>query len=308
MLPKAALAFSCTSNGVGIGGSGTFTIPIDVALTKTTSSIILTDMSTYTSCFGQNGYTDALRTTGATISPILTGLGYSGFAEIYGTRYNYPLGMVCAWPDASCSTNYPNLQSTPVMVKIGMQRVSAVSGVGVTIPAGTEIARLQVQQRSNLGVAGQVNWGWDKTWIFTLKSQLVIPAYTCTLNNPNQTVTLPAVKKADLQNNGVGRYPETSPFYINLTCDPQTTVAVQFDGTAMTGKDDVLANSSPGNDSTGIQVLFNNSPVKLGQSLQTIANSQAQEKLTFNASYYYNGGAVSAGLVSSVATLTFKYN
>jgi len=156
LLPMSAMAFSCTSNGVAIGGSGTFTIPIDVALNKTTSNITLTDMSTYTNCSGQSGYTDALRTTGATISPMLTSLGYTGFSVIGGATYNYPLGTVCVWPDSNCSTNYPNLANVPLQVKIGIQRVAMINGTGTTIPAGTEIARLQVQQRSNNGVVGQV--------------------------------------------------------------------------------------------------------------------------------------------------------
>lgn len=86
----------------------------------------------------------------------------------------------------------------------------------------------------------------------------MIPAYACTVNNPNLTISLPAVQKADLQNNGAGRYPAETPFSLNLTCEPNTTVSVQFDETTMSGKDDVLANTSSGNDATGIQVLFKN--------------------------------------------------
>jgi hypothetical protein len=301
-LPKSALAFSCTSNGVSIVGTGTFTIPIDVTLNKSTDSIVLTDMSQYTNCFGQTGYNDALRTTGASISPLLTGLGFSGFANIYGTSYNFPLSMQCVWPDAGCSTNYPNIQYTPVGVQIGMRRTSASSMNGITLPAGTEIARLSIQQRSIS------TWGWDKTWIFTLKNSLVIPAYTCTINNPNLTVNLPSVKKTDLQNNGVGRYPAATPFNLNLTCDPDTTVSVKFDGTSIAGKDNILANTSTGNDAVGIQMVFNGNPITLGQTLQVINNSQAQETLSFNAYYYYNGGVLSGGPVTSVATYTLSYN
>jgi len=302
LLPKAAFAFNCTSNGVSIVGAGTFTIPIDVTLNKTTDSIILTDLSSYTSCFGQTGYSDALRTTGASISPLLSGLGFSGFANIYGTLHNFPLNQQCVWPDASCSTNYPNVQYTPVRVQIGMKRTSSVNMGGITIPAGAEIARLSVQQRS------YSTWGWDKTWIFTLKNPLEIPAYTCTVSNPNQTINLPIVSKSDLQSNGAGKYSVATPFNLNLNCDPQTTVSVKFEGENMAGTNDVLANTSSGNDSVGVQMVYNSTPVKLGQNLQVIDNAQAQEILPFNAHYYYNGGNISGGPVTSVTTFTFSYN
>jgi type 1 fimbria pilin len=55
-------------------------------------------------------------------------------------------------------------------------------------------------------------------------------------------------------------------------------------------------------------MVFNNTPVKLGQDLLVINSAQAQESLTFNAHYYYNGGDISGGSVTSVTTFTFSYN
>lgn len=308
IIPQTALAFGCTSNGQSIGGSGTYTVPIDVTLTKTTSQVTLTDLSTYTTCYGQTGYTDALHTTSASISPSLTALGYTGNIDIQGAVYTMPIGQLCIWPDATCSTNYPNMTYTPLKVKIGMQRLVMVNGTGTTIPAGTEIARLAVEQRSNNGVAGQVIWGWPKTWVFTLKNALVIPAYTCSWTDPNQTVVLPPVLKKDLINNGAGSYPITQPFKFNLTCDPQTTVNIKFDGTVMPNTTDVLANTSAGNNSVGVQIIYNSAHIVFGQTLQVITNSLSQETLTFLAGYYYNGGTVSAGPVNAVSTVTLTYN
>ncbi len=75
----------------------------------------------------------------------------------------------------------------------------------------------------------------------------------------------------------------------------------------MSGKNDVLANTSSDNDAVGIQILYNNEPVTLGENISITGSSQAQLILPFNA-YYYNGGAIKAGPVTAVATFTFSYN
>lgn len=134
------------------------------------------------------------------------------------------------------------------------------------------------------------------------------PDLTCTVSNPNQTITLPTVNAKDLKSNGAGKYPAAMPFNLFLNCNPQTTVSVKFEGNSMAGSDDVLANTSSGNDSVGVQMVFNNTPVKWGQDLLVINSAQAQESLTFNAHYYYNGGDISGGSVTSVTTFTFSYN
>lgn len=306
--PKTALAFSCTSNGVQIGGSGTFTIPVDVTLSKLTNEIILTDMSTYTTCHGvvNTSYQDALKVTGTTLSSTLSGLGFSGFIVVGGSSYNFPATNQCIWPDGNCTVSTGVIE-TRLNVKIGMHRLDDGRWNSSTLPVGTEIARLSVLQRG-LYARAYMAWGAPKTWIFTLRNPLVIPAYSCSVNNPNQTVNLPRVNKTDIQSNGIGKYPEATLFKINLTCDPQTTVSVKFDGAAMEGKDDVLANTSSGNDSIGVQMLFNEDPITLGQNMRVIENSQEQETLALEAYYYYNGGAVNAGEISSVTTFTFVYN
>ena len=297
-----AMAFSCTSNGVSIGGTGTFNIPVDVVLDKTTDRIILTDMSSYTTCGGFKGYRDALKVTGASISSKLTSIGFTGFANIFNSTYSFPLGDYCVWPDASCSTNFTDGKNIPVNVQIGMQRTSYNNITGITIPAGTEIARFSVIQRSHS------DWGWNKRWVFVLKNKLVIPAYTCSVSNPNQTVTLLPVRKAEIINNGAGKYPDATPFSINLSCEPDTTVSVKFEGATMPGKTDVLSNASSGNENIGIQMLFKNSPVVLGNTLRVVDNAQEQERMSFDAYYYYNGNSsIKAGDVTAVTTFTLTY-
>ncbi|EMC1016758.1 fimbrial protein [Enterobacter bugandensis] len=302
LLPGAARAFSCVSNGVPASGAGTSTIPVDVTLSRNAPEIILSDLSTYTTCSGLQGNNEALRTTGVTLSPLLTGSGYRGFIDIAGARYPVPAAQVCVWPDGACSANYPDNVAMPVPLKIGMERLSTAGANGLSLPAGTEIARITTEQRS-----GEV-WGQDRTWSLTLKSPLVIPAYTCTVDNPDLTVRLPPVTRSELMDNGAGRYPVATPFSISLTCDPQTTVSVSLEGATLPGTDSVLADSSGGTEGVGIQLLSGGAPVPAGQMIQVISNSQARETLPYHAHYYYAGGNIRPGTLSAVATFSFTYN
>lgn len=313
---RGAQAFSCTSNGVGIGGTGTFTIPVNVTLNKTTSSIILSDLSTNSTCTGDTGtyYQDALKTISTSLNSSLVGLGYSGFIISSGSKYSFPATSLCLWPDSACSvTTSAGQRTVPLNVQIGMERTTFNNMAGTTIATGTEIARFQVTQRGRYyanGSSGEIinAWSANKTWIFTLKNALVIPSYTCSWNNPNQTVTLPPVMKKDLIASGAGKYPEPTPYKLNLTCDKDTTVSVQFDGTTMAGKTDVLANSAGENQDVGVQLVYNSAPVVFAQKVKVIDNSDTQETLSYQAHYYYNGGAnIQGGAVNATTTVTFTY-
>ncbi|AUO64336.1 hypothetical protein WM46_05970 [Citrobacter freundii complex sp. CFNIH2] len=150
---------------------------------------------------------------------------------------------------------------------------------------------------------------WYITWIFKLKNDLVIPNYTCSLDEDfvNQVI-LPSVDAFALKKNGPGRFKDVEKtFSFNFTCDPQTAVTVKFDGETINNLDDVLKNSEEGNDNVGIQLLYNDTPLKIGDPLQVISSAQSRESLSFQADYYYKGGDVSAGKVHSSAVFTFDY-
>lgn len=301
--PRSSLAaFSCTSNGVTIIGPGTFTIPVDVTISKSDVDVLLTDLSQYTRCVGDVNpyYRDALRTTNATISRDLLNAGFTGYVDLAGDKFSVPPGTHCIWPDRRCTVSSGN-GASPLRVKIGITK-TGTNTKSFTIPAGTEIARLNVEQRS-------VNsWGEPKTWVFRLKNALVMPSYTCQVKNSTQNVTMPSVRNVDLIDHGVGIYPGVKKFNINLDCDPSVSISIKFEGDTMSGTSDVLKNTSGGNDSVGIQISQKGTPVKLGTSLKVIDNAAATESLEFEGNYYYNGGSISAGPVTSVATFTMEYN
>lgn len=182
--PQSAYAFSCQTDGIHINtGEGQITtIPVDISLpTSLDDTVTITDMSLTTTCDGSlqiRGQEDALRTTSATISNELTAQGYSGYIPPPEGLYNEPPSTnVCVWPanaDENCEINpKPGYITLPLNIQISIKHTSNI-GDGVTIPAGTEIARLELEQRSFN------SWGWNKTWSFVLKHDLVLQNHIIT--------------------------------------------------------------------------------------------------------------------------------
>ncbi|WP_434641369.1 fimbrial protein [Klebsiella sp. I138] len=139
----------------------------------------------------------------------------------------------------------------------------------------------------------------------------IVPEKGCSVTNPNQTVTLLDVKTTALKNNA-GRYPDGKDFNIGLSCTPETKVSMKFEGATMAGHGDVLANQSTDTDaagnSVGIQMMYGDNPVTLGQTFLAVADATNAETLPFKAHYYYNGGAnIQSGDVTSSTTFTFSY-
>lgn len=294
------------------GASATIKVEIDIhSLDQNSLDILLTDMAGYAWCSGEPNVTfkDAVRANSFTLSSAMTGLGFTGYLISNGGAKMPAPSYVCIWLDGNCSTTGSWSGTAPLKVKVGMERV-ANSGnwaTGVTLSAGTEIARMV----SEFHASGMGGWGWPFVWSFVLKNDLIITTKTCSLNQYDNTVALPSVSRNAITGHGTGRYPGAQKeFIINLACDPQTKVSVTFEGDMLngTGSDSVLKNSIAGNDNIGVQLLFNNnSPIKMAEKLLLTASSQTTELLSFNAYYYYKGGAVSGGPVKANATFTFDY-
>lgn len=298
--------------------STTFVVSIPpVALSKSAAKTVLTDMSSYARCIGYptsvSNWKDALRSTSLAISSTLTDLGYAGYLQYDGGPENaVPASQVCLWPDSTCSPTYSFSTTVavnkPLYAKVGLKRASGTPGwsAGKTIPVGTELAQLKTQMRYS--GAWQSTW---VTWSFVLASDMVVPTYTCSVTQFDESVTLPTVKRSDILRHGTGRYPDAKKeFKYNLNCEPETAVSITFDGDALngTGTDSVLKNSQSGNDNIGIQLLFNSTtPVKLAERLLLVSSAQSTELLSFNAYYYYKGGDLNSGLVKANASFTFDY-
>jgi type 1 fimbria pilin len=313
---KSFAYFTCYSDSASTTeASATYTVMVDAAvLNKSISDAVLSDMSTYARCTGYptSAWKDGLRVSSFSYDSSLTDAGFEAYLQYQnGAKNAPPAANVCLWPDASCSATYTSTTvalDRPIYAKLGVKRITASDRwrAGSTIPAGTQIARLVTQMRQS------GNWSSAYvTWLFVLKSDMITPAYTCSITQYDKSVTLPAVKRSDIVSNGTGRYPNAKKeFTFDLACEPKTAVSVTFDGDILsgTGTDSVLKNKLSGNDNVGIQLLFNdNTPVKMSEKLQLVTSAQATQLLSFNAYYYYKGGAISGGPVKANATFTFDY-
>ncbi|MEB6186382.1 fimbrial protein [Enterobacter roggenkampii] len=297
------MAFSC-SGPVG-------NIPVDVEMNKSPSEIVIVDMNkSGFMCSGRtsSGYQDAIRIISGTaiLNSAMSNAGFTGFfIDSLNQKFDFSQsGSRCVWPDGACSIG-PDSYSSPLPLKIGIRNNGANNRV--TLPAGTEIARVEFQQRGNY--SGNIMWGDKKfEFIFTLKNDLVIPAYTCSVDNGEVIkLNLPKVD-GNAMLNKIGRYDGVSKTLdLNLTCEPQTSVDIKFDGETMNGRSDVLKNTGRSTQSVGIQIVRNGEAVVFGENKHIIDSAQSHETLSYNVYYYYNGGELIPGPVKSISTVTFDY-
>lgn len=314
IFPQAAQAFFCN---FGPQNSLTPTFKTTVTLNKTTSTVVLFDFAkSGWTCTGDIGtaYRDALgvKENTAFLDSRLVAAGFTG--RINNGAYNaFPVSAFsCFWPDNKCTVRPEEVITTtgPMRLSISMTRDPSIRWVPGVIPAGTVIATFGVRERGVDKFGAPPAWRGIVTWRIVTNNDILLPAYSCTVNNPNQTVTLPPVSVSKLTNNGPGKYPEATPFNINLTCENDASVSVKFDGKTLPGKDNVLADTSTNSKTTGIQVELNNEPVSFvnNTSIPVITHANKTENIPLKAYYYYNGGGVTGGKLTSVATFTLTYN
>lgn len=302
---SGAWAFVCMTNGT-TDSSVNVDVPIAPPSIKkdTHSNVAIVDMSTYVSCNGNTR--DNLRVYSASFNSTLTTYGFTGVLNIGGSRVNMPTSGQYIWP-------YPNSAATangtfPIRVTIELRRSSTGAwATGLTLPAGTIIATLVAQQRSDS------TWGWNRTWNFVLSEPLVIPSYTCNVVTPtNRTISLPATDRTERFATPKGHFESSKTrFSFNLDCDVLATVDLAISGTKMAGKEDVLVNLEPGNANIGVQIFpadnttnaiaFDNVEHRMFDS------ASAEEKLEYDAYYYYDGGVLQGGPIRANATYTFSY-
>ncbi|QOV68062.1 fimbrial protein [Citrobacter sp. BDA59-3] len=324
MLSSKAFAFECktASYAPSKNTSATFTFTTNPGgVNKGTTSLTLIDIGPYINCFGNPGdsWNDALGVESITLmSTELKNLGFQAFVQINNDGVDHTQitpQSICMWWNANCGAG-PGGEKwrTTLSTKIGIKRIvnSGAWREAITIPAGTELVRLTARIRT----AGWINAIY--TFPIKLSADLVIPAYTCNIDNYNKKVTLQNAKLSDILSHGSGRYTGTvTEFSYLLTCDTATSVSVKFEGTPLSSSSgpisNVLANTIAATKNIGIQVLFNDTPISVlatDPAMTVINSAQTNETLKFKAYYYYNGDSgsgTSAGPVKALATITFDY-
>ncbi|EEY99518.1 fimbrial protein [Vibrio sp. RC586] len=305
-----ALAFSCTyannnSHSISLGDVK------DIG-----NEIVLYNFLAQT-CSGNLhiDYQDALRISAVVKSTALIGSGLEIlFKSEAGSYYSWDDGLKgrCIWPveGTYCQgSNYNNVNHYTYSMKgkVVLRRVSGTES-GVTIPAGTELASLQFQQRGYYP-SSPATWGGNYyTIAFRNTDSLDFP--TCNIDSANldKSVILPSVDKNAFSN--VGSTAGSTQFQYDLDCESGVAVNVTLeDGNNLSNTSDtfVLQNDSTAS-GVGIQMLHNGALIRFKERNVLIPSAaQGSNVIAFSARYIKNAVNVEPGSVKANAIISFDY-
>jgi len=145
---------------------------------------------------------------------------------------------------------------------------------------------------------------------FNIGTSTVTPV-ACSLQTPSVNVPLGNVQAALFT--GVNSTLATTSFNLGLNCDANTRVNVSMSGTQNTdtANTSVLALSGAGNadvaKGVGAQILYNNTPMKIGDNLLLKTSIGGIETFSFQARYYQTLATVMPGKANTTATLNVTY-
>lgn len=139
-----------------------------------------------------------------------------------------------------------------------------------------------------------------------------VTSLACSINTSKIRVPLGDVFITNFT--GPGSTPKSYDFDVGLDCDAGANINVSLDGTqsAETGDTSVLALTGAGEDNNvatgvGVQILYNNTPLKLNENIVLKKSQGGQELLPFTARYYQTRPEVTMGSADATATLNITY-
>lgn len=138
-----------------------------------------------------------------------------------------------------------------------------------------------------------------------------VTVLACSINTPQIQVPLDDVIAGSLTSIGTTAKPKT--FNLGLSCDAGARVNVKMTGTqnSDSSANGVLQLSGAGSagvaTGVGIQILYNNSPLKLNKNIVLKTSPGGQETFPFVAQYYQTKSTVTTGDANATATLNLTY-
>lgn len=131
---------------------------------------------------------------------------------------------------------------------------------------------------------------------------------TCSVNTTNIDVPLGSTPAGDFS--GIGSTPRTKNFNLGLWCDDGVNMIMTLNATQSAETTDKSVIALNGNDAAkgvGIQVLYNNNLVRLGQPLSLGASHYGVNDIPFTARYIQTQSKITGGSASATATFTMTY-
>lgn len=135
----------------------------------------------------------------------------------------------------------------------------------------------------------------------------------CTVSTPSLTFIFGNIETSDFGTT-IGFIPRKYiTHYITLSCDAGVNVSATLSATQNPdlSNNSVIALTNQGKSGTasgvGVQLIYNDSALKIGEKIPLIASSGTQEQLPITAQYYQTRSSVSAGTANALATLMLTY-
>lgn len=154
----------------------------------------------------------------------------------------------------------------------------------------------------------------DKGTLFTYNfTPMVINVLACSIVNSSVNVALDPIIVSNFT--GIGVTKGDKAFTIGLNCDANARINASLSGTqnADTSDNSVLALTNAGSagvaTGVGIQLLYGNAPLKLGQNIVLKTSSGGSEfpSDAFTARYYQTKATATTGDANTTATLNLTY-
>lgn len=239
-----------------------------------------------------------------------TGLKYQQ-ADIYTT--NVPgVGIALCYVDCTLGDN--DIAVGQFAIENHQTGTSTVSTYGNPTPSEAVLLVIGPVTSGSLpaGMYGAMGVDGQNIETFTLNS-VDIKAPTCDIDQKNGvTVDFGPVSMENFQH--TGDTSNTKSFDLVFTCDANLNIHVALDGvqSAQTTDTSIVALTGEGDTGVasglGVQFLYNNSALKLGEKLMlSSAISATPQTLTFQVRYYQVKDKVTPGDANSTATLNFTY-
>ncbi|WP_104025917.1 fimbrial protein [Vibrio jasicida] len=262
----------------------------------------------------QKDYQDAMRISNATKFSVLSGSGLDILFKSEDGNYhlwNDSIKGRCIWPTEGtycAGTNYNNhnYYTYSMKGKVILRRVSGTQS-GITIPAGSQLASLQFQQR---GYGGAQPIWTNNYYNVTFRNADALEFPTCSIeaSSLDQLVALPPVSKSEFS--GIGSTAGQVPFQYRLNCDSGVTVNLTVeDSSDLSNTGDIFRLQSDATATgVGIQMLHDGTPVSFKESKTLVSSAvQGMNLIDFSARYIKIADDVQPGRVIAKAIISFDY-
>lgn len=149
---------------------------------------------------------------------------------------------------------------------------------------------------------------------FNIEGNNNIVPVACSLQTPGLVFSIGRVPASDF-GSAVGTIPEgaNSTQNLGLDCDPKANINVSLNGTQNpdVGDNSVLALTGQGSSDVasgvGVQILYNNTPLKLNERIVLKKSAGGIETFPLIARYYQTKSTVKTGTANTSATLSVTY-